>query len=631
MSYLLLTGATGLLGRYVLRDLLLANRPVAVLARASVTASAARRVDAILRFWETSHGRAWPRPVVLEGDVDRPDLGLDQAALEWLRRNCTGVIHSAASLNFYAKSRDDNPWTTNLRGAQHVLNVCRRTGVDTLFHVSTAYVCGLRSGVAREDELDVGQTWGNDYELSKVEAEKLVVSADFLRSTTIFRPSIIVGDSKTGYASTYHGFYAPLKLVYELTRTPERFHWSGPVSFQSLLGLSGAERKNLVPVDWVSSVMTRVIGDSALHGGVYHLTHPEPVSSQTIEAALADALIAAPRAVERPSVSRNSGMAEVAADEFFGRNMQTYRAYFRDDPRFDASRTLGAAPDLPCPTMNAKSLTRLALAAIRANFGWPKQIEPPLSFDFAAYLAKQVPPRGSPALDGNERFVNIGIAGSGGGEWRLAFAPDGDSKHGALKYYEPGGQQPAFARCSTTVDVWRKLVDGSLTCESAILAGSMLIECQSNGAADAIDLLQNMARPGAIVPHVEKSSGHRPSDPSLRREPVKTQKPVAQESLASLPSSPCDAHSPLAIVGLACRLPGADSLEEYWDLLRRGGSAIAELPPHRLDRELYFDPRKGTLGKNLLRAWRIDSRTDRSTKKRVRSPTLSSARPTPRI
>jgi len=56
-------------------------------------------------------------------------------------------------------------------------------------------------------------------------------------------------------------------------------------------------------------------------------------------------------------------------------------------------------------------------------------------------------------------------------------------------------------------------------------------------------------------------------------------------------------HIPLAIIGMACRLPGADNLDEYWRLLIEGRSAIRELPPDRLDQDLYYDPRKGVRGK----------------------------------
>jgi acyl transferase domain-containing protein/NAD(P)-dependent dehydrogenase (short-subunit alcohol dehydrogenase family) len=70
------------------------------------------------------------------------------------------------------------------------------------------------------------------------------------------------------------------------------------------------------------------------------------------------------------------------------------------------------------------------------------------------------------------------------------------------------------------------------------------------------------------------------------------------------------ANIPLAILGMACRLPGADNLEEYWRLLVEGRSAIAALPPERLDQELYYDPRKGTRNKTYSKLGAvISSRT----------------------
>ncbi len=56
-------------------------------------------------------------------------------------------------------------------------------------------------------------------------------------------------------------------------------------------------------------------------------------------------------------------------------------------------------------------------------------------------------------------------------------------------------------------------------------------------------------------------------------------------------------NRPLAIVGMACRLPGADGLAEFWELLRSGSSAIERMPDDKLNRELYFDPVKGRRGK----------------------------------
>jgi acyl transferase domain-containing protein len=67
--------------------------------------------------------------------------------------------------------------------------------------------------------------------------------------------------------------------------------------------------------------------------------------------------------------------------------------------------------------------------------------------------------------------------------------------------------------------------------------------------------------------------------------------------MAATPSAP-EFSKPLAIVGLACRLPGADNLDEFWQLLLRGGSDLGELPPERFDRELVFDPERGARAKS---------------------------------
>ena len=54
---------------------------------------------------------------------------------------------------------------------------------------------------------------------------------------------------------------------------------------------------------------------------------------------------------------------------------------------------------------------------------------------------------------------------------------------------------------------------------------------------------------------------------------------------------------PIAIVGMGCRLPGADGLEEFWDLLSNGRSAVGELPESFFDRDLYYDSEVGKRGK----------------------------------
>ena len=84
----------------------------------------------------------------------------------------------------------------------------------------------------RENELIVGQEFGNIYEESKACGEMLVRQADFLDCYTIFRPSIIVGDSETGFSTTFHGFYTPLRLLSAIARSFLTTHYFPSITWR---------------------------------------------------------------------------------------------------------------------------------------------------------------------------------------------------------------------------------------------------------------------------------------------------------------------------------------------------------------------------------------------------------------
>lgn len=362
---LLLTGVTGLLGSYLVRDLLLDGRGLAVVVRRDRKRSAGDRVEVIVRHWEAILGRALPRPVVLEGDLTRPACGLDAAALEWVANHCDEVLHNAASLTFRGTDPAGEPWRTNVAGTRQVLDVCREAGIRHFRHVSTAYVCGLRDGVVREDELDVGQDFGNDYERSKVDAERLVRAADHLDTVTVFRPSIIVGDSRTGFTSTYHGLFAVLRLGHTLLTRVLIGSTSGP-ALVGLLGLGPDDGKNFVPVDWVSDVIAHAVQSPASRGRTYHLTHPRPVAMDSIGRLVQEA-------VETYSRAATAGDPDLCDERWFAGMMREqldiYRSYLRNDPTFDRRNTVAIAGHLPCPDLDMPTLMRMARFAIERDFG----------------------------------------------------------------------------------------------------------------------------------------------------------------------------------------------------------------------------------------------------------------------
>ena len=97
-EFTLLTGSTGLLGQYLLRDLLAKGLRVAVVVRPSKTLDARSRVDAIMSRWDRLEGRYLPRPVVLTGNLSSPGIGLSRQERLWIKNNCHTVLHNAASL-----------------------------------------------------------------------------------------------------------------------------------------------------------------------------------------------------------------------------------------------------------------------------------------------------------------------------------------------------------------------------------------------------------------------------------------------------------------------------------------------------------------------------------------------------
>lgn len=354
MKYLLLTGSTGLVGRYLLRDLLKRGHQVAVLVRSDGKHSAIERIDEIMRLWEKQSECNLPRPVCLQGDVTAPGLGLDDESRSWVGRNCDAMMHNAASLNFLGADRGGEPWRTNLDGTREVLAFCQTTGIRKFHYVSTTYVCGDREGVILEDDLNAGQGFRNDYEHSKFQAEQLVRAVDYLDPPTVYRPAVIAGDSVTGYTNTYHGLLHHLKFMATLFRNVP----PGPDGIRYVplrLKMTGDEQRNIVPVDWVSAVMLRLYETPAAHGGTYHLAPTHPMTPRELIAAVESYFrVDGAEFVGHTSIADGRSDTEQKTDE----SLELYEAYTLTDPTFDMTNTNRFAADIVCPHLDEAMIHR---------------------------------------------------------------------------------------------------------------------------------------------------------------------------------------------------------------------------------------------------------------------------------
>ncbi|MCC6145612.1 MAG: SDR family oxidoreductase [Candidatus Hydrogenedentes bacterium] len=345
---ILVTGATGIMGSWVLGEALKRGYTPYALMRDSSEDAARERLRAVLALPE-AEDHLEDVQIVL-GDTTRPNFGLSEAALADLLGRIGGVIHCAASTSFSPR-KDAVLWQTNVDAVVALIDLLRGTGVP-LYHVSTAYVAGKRSGRVLETELTPEVPYKNTYERTKREAERLVNEAIAKGDITgaIFRPSIIVGASQEGRISQFLNFYTIIRYVDLLQRNK-----LGEPS----LRLQGNPHStlNLVPVDWVAEALWRIIEAEGASGDTYHLTHCDPPTQQSISAWASAVLRDADGTMSfQTRLDGTIGNAERQANEA----MTLYRDYLVEEPVFDrgnTDRALGNA--FPTPKINASFLDGL--------------------------------------------------------------------------------------------------------------------------------------------------------------------------------------------------------------------------------------------------------------------------------
>jgi nucleoside-diphosphate-sugar epimerase len=197
--------------------------------------------------------------------------------------------------------------------------LCRTRGhLRSFSYISTAYVAGRHRGRFHEHELEVGQDFRNPYERTKFEAEQLVRASGL--PVRVVRPSIVVGESTTGWTSSFNVLYPPLRafsrgLVERVPADPEAI-------------------VDVVPVDHVADVvLTALLFDDA----------PDTLHAVAGEHALraGDFAAAAAGALGRPAPVLDPDDSRLPPG-----GLEVYAPYFTVRTRFDAARVRarGLAP-----------------------------------------------------------------------------------------------------------------------------------------------------------------------------------------------------------------------------------------------------------------------------------------------
>jgi len=319
----LLTGITGSLGSWLAVEMMRHGTRVLALMRDPNSTDAARRLDRILAITGGSDLKA--NIEIVQGDISQEGLGLKVGA-RYLNR-LSKIIHCAACTKFLEDDGKSHQMM-NVEGTLNVLELARRLSLPVV-HVSSAYIAGKRTGIVKEDEIDVGQSFNNIYESTKCRSEMLVHKWAQMHSlpAVVLRPSIVLGDSLYGKTVRFASLYDYMRV---LTLIVPRLgkHWIR-IAAQSNV------TKNIIPVDYFAKASSYIIDRGV--SGTYHITNPAPLTMKDFGEIFSRLLgLSRYKLVEADSFLRHKPNA---IEQLIQKATSVYSPYLLSEPSFDRTHT----------------------------------------------------------------------------------------------------------------------------------------------------------------------------------------------------------------------------------------------------------------------------------------------------
>ncbi|MEY4139459.1 MAG: hypothetical protein RLZZ371_1641 [Pseudomonadota bacterium] len=249
------TGATGFIGKRLVRKLLERKGSVVYFL---IRKNSEGKLAALREFWGVSAARVIPVP----GDLTSKKLGLTADLIKQLKGQVDHFYHLAAIYDLSADATSQI--VVNVEGTRNTIELARAIDAGHFHHVSSIAAAGLYEGVFREDMFAEAEHCEHPYFMTKHESEKLV-RTDCKLPWTVYRPAMVVGDSRTGEMDKVDGPYYFFKLI-------QRMRQLLPPWLPSI-GLEGG-RINIVPVDFVVAALTTISHQKGTASRCYHLVDP---------------------------------------------------------------------------------------------------------------------------------------------------------------------------------------------------------------------------------------------------------------------------------------------------------------------------------------------------------------------
>jgi short-subunit dehydrogenase len=252
-----LTGATGFIGRNLVERLLKREGTIYALVRAGSRG----RLEELRTGWGADGARIVP----IAGDLSQPGLGVSEEDLVTMRGDVDHFFHLAAIYDMTADAEAQE--VANVEGTRRAVELAGAIEAGCFHQVSSIAVAGLYRGEWREDMFEGAEKLDtNPYFRTKHESER-VVREECGRPWRVYRPGIVVGDSRTGEIDKIDGPYYFFKALQRARRVLP--------SWLPTIGMEGGEI-NIVPVDFVAAAIDHIAHQPGLDGQAFHLTDPNP-------------------------------------------------------------------------------------------------------------------------------------------------------------------------------------------------------------------------------------------------------------------------------------------------------------------------------------------------------------------
>jgi NAD(P)-dependent dehydrogenase (short-subunit alcohol dehydrogenase family) len=257
MQYFI-TGASGFIGRRLVKKLLAReDSTIYFLVRAAEKESLANLYD----FWECDAKRAIP----VVGDLTEPLLGVAAVDRKKLGKKTTHFFHLAAIYDLSADA--DIQLKVNVEGTRNTVNFAEEIGAKHFHLFSSIASAGMFEGLFREDMFEEAEGLDHPYFKTKHDSEG-IVRRECSIPWRIYRPAIVVGDSRTGEMDKIDGPYYFFKLIQKMRKMLP--------AWMPTVGIEGG-RINVVPVDFLVNAVDHIAHAKGEDGKCFHLVDPMPM------------------------------------------------------------------------------------------------------------------------------------------------------------------------------------------------------------------------------------------------------------------------------------------------------------------------------------------------------------------